>query len=78
MNSVPAIQRVVAFRNLNRALDMLECAYDMIDTVKLLHPNMDVKYYDKLYRMASAIRESLPIDPPVEDPDKKCCGNHRI
>jgi hypothetical protein len=50
----------------------------MIDTAKLLHPNMDVKYYDKLYRMASAIRERLPIDPPMEDPDKKCCGNHRI
>jgi hypothetical protein len=28
---------------------------------------MDVKYYDKLYRMASAIRERLPIDPPMED-----------
>lgn len=60
-HDVPAIQRVIAFRNINRALDMLECAFDMIDAAKLLYPGMDVKYYDKLYRMASHIRERLPV-----------------
>ena len=65
-HGVPAIQRVIAFRNLNRALDMLECAYDMIDAAKLLYPGMDPKYYEKLYKIAQHIIVSCPKNTELE------------
>ena len=63
---IPAIQKVAAFRSLNRSLELLECAYSMIDTAKLLYPDMDPKNYDKIYKIATHITQTVPIHRNLE------------
>jgi hypothetical protein len=56
-----AINKSAAFRCLNTSLELLHQGYKMVETARLLYPEIDPKYFDKIYKMSHQISVYCPM-----------------
>lgn len=57
-----AMDRAVAFREINSAYASIEQAAKQVETARLLYPDCPPKYYDKIYNLLTNLRYRIPTD----------------
>lgn len=60
MRTITPIEKVVSLRTLNRAYDSLELAASLLETARLLNPEIEPKRYNKIYDLAEQIKRRCP------------------
>jgi len=62
MTKPTAFNRAISFKILNRTLDALEMSASLMETARLLYPDMPPKFYERIYRLAHEITVRCPMN----------------